>query len=144
MTIVSMFSNKEYADFIRIIVDRKDKNDSKLKKGPLNIKMKFKSYKELEKLITKDSGYKEYIEFLKYYFNYAYKYFTNKEKADFYYELASSIPWDASENEFPTDLMFIIDDIYEEMEDGDILYTKGYIEKYDEMFIKIFKKYNML
>lgn len=106
--------------------------------------MEFKSYKELEKLITKDSGYKEYIEFLKYYFNYAYKYFTKKEKADFYYELESSIPWEASENEFPTDLMFIISDIYEEIEYGDILYTKGYIEKYDEMFIKIFKKYNML
>lgn len=106
--------------------------------------MEYKSYKELEKMMTINSGYKEYIEFLKYYFNHAYKYFTKKEKADFYYELATSIPWNASENEFPTDLMFIIDEIYEEIEYGDILYTKGYIEKYDEMFIKIFKKYNML
>ncbi len=75
--------------------------------------MKYNTYEKLEKIITKDSGYKEYIEFIRQYFNHCYKYFANEEKVDFYYELQSSIPWDAKEDEFPTKLMLELDEFAE-------------------------------
>lgn len=106
--------------------------------------MKYNTYEELRKLITEDSGYKEYIEYIRQYFNHCYKYFTNEEKVDFYCTLQTYMPWNAKEDEISTKLMLELDDKSEELEYGDMLYIKGCVEKVDEEFREILEKYNIL
>ena len=105
--------------------------------------MKKLSYEELLKSkVAEIDGTKGYLDFLKYFYNYGINFFTVEEKIRFYTELEDISVVDSKLIDYG--LLTRIEDICEELDCGTAEVDPNYFEKFDNDFIELFKRYNLI
>ena len=105
--------------------------------------MKKLSYEELLKRKDEEKdGTKGYLDFLKYYYNYGINFFTVEEKIRFYTELEDISVVDSKLIDYG--LLTRIEDMCEELDCGTAEVDPNYFEKFDNDFIELFKRYDLI